>query len=235
MKMFYPLTGGVRRAVCRPLSCILVLCLLTGCAALGVVAAALPKPPIKPVYTGLRDQKVVIMVWADRAVRIDWPSISIDVATGIQNRMASPKDAKGRPAKVAKELTGTQFPYSPLSVARFQREHPEVEGMPITAVAPRLGVPRVIYVEIEQFQTRSDAAVELYRGTIVGTLRVVEMDDKGAAKVVYEENDVRVDFPAKAQSEGIPDLGDAKTYAGTVSTFAQAVVNRFVEHPAPEE
>jgi hypothetical protein len=225
------------RAILHPLSSILVLSalLLPGCGALGVVANALPKPPIKPVYTGLADQRIAVMVWADRAVRIDWPGISLDVATGVQNRLASPKDAKGQPKKVAKELTGATFPYVPASVVRFQREHPETEGMPITEVAPRLGVSRLIYVEIESFQTRSDSAVELYRGTIVGTLRVVEMDDKGAARVAYEENDVRVDFPRKAQSEGIPDLGDAKTYAGTVSTFAQAVVNRFVEHPAPED
>ncbi|HEV7300845.1 MAG TPA: hypothetical protein VGN72_15875 [Tepidisphaeraceae bacterium] len=208
---------------------------LAGCGPLAVLANAMPKPPIKPKYTGLQDQSVAIMVWTDRGVRIDWPGISLDVATGVHNRLATPKDAKGKPQKVAKELTGAKFPYIPASVVRFQREHPETEGMPITEVAPRLGVSRLIYVEIESFQTRSDSAVELYRGSMVGTLRVVEVAPDGTAKVAYEENDVRVDFPRKAQREGVPDLGDGKTYSGTVSTFAQEIVNRFIEHAAPED
>ena len=221
-------------AILYPLSSILALFLLPGCAAFGIVAAALPKPPIKPVYTGLQGQSIAVMVWADRGIRIDYPRIALDTATGIQNRLATPVDDKGKTKPMPSELKGAKFPYIPASVVRFQMEHPETDGMAITDVAPRLGVSRLIYVEIEQFQTRSDSAVELFRGTMVGTLRVVEVTN-GVAKVAYEENDVRIDFPKKAREEGVPELGDVKTYAGTVSLFAQQVAHRFIEHPAEED
>ena len=210
------------------------LLVLPGCAVIGFVAYAMPKPPIKPVYVGFENQTVAVMVWTDRGIRIDYPQIQLDTATGIQNRLTAPVDDKGKVKPMPKEFKGATFPYIPASVIRYQREHPEVDGMSVTDVAPRLGVTRLIYIEIEQFQTRSDNAVDLYRGTMVGTLRVVEVTD-GKAKVAYEENDVRVDFPKKAREEGVPELGDRKTYAGTVSIFAQEVVNRFIEHPAEED
>ncbi len=221
----------------RLLSILVVVCsilvFIPGCALFGIVAYAIPKPPIKPTYVGFQDQTVAVMVWTDRGIRIDYTQIQLDTATGIQNRLTRPVDDKGKIKPMPKEFKGAKFPYIPASVIRYQREHPEVDGMAITEVAPRLGVTRLIYLEIEQFQTRSDNAVDLYRGTMVGTLRVVEVNN-GIAKIGYEENDVRIDFPKKAREEGVPELGDAKTYAGTVSVFAQEVVNRFIEHPAEE-
>jgi hypothetical protein len=227
-----------RRTACLSIPCSVLLIIvgvsLSGCALFGIVAHAIPKPPIQASYQGLQNQRIAIMVWADRAIRIDWPQIQLDTANSIQIRMSKPKDEKGKDLPLAKELKGATFPYSAASVARFQRDHPEAEGKPITEVAVQLNVSRLIYLEIEQFQTRSDAAVELFRGTMIGTLRVVEVTN-GVGKLAYEENDVRVDFPKKSVAEGMPDLGDAKTYAATVSLFAKEVVNRFVEHPAEDD
>ncbi len=207
---------------------------ITGCNILGVFAAALPPPPIKPVYTGMTGQTVGVMVWADRGIRTDWESIQLDIATGIHQRLADPRDGKGK-SKPHKEFKDASFPWKPASIVRYQREHPESESMTITEVAPRLQVSRLIYVEIEQFQTRSDSAVGLFRGTIVATVRVVETDlATKKAKVVYTENDIKVQFPKKSNEEGVPDLGDRQTYAGTVTLFTDVVAKRFYEH-APEE
>lgn len=225
---------SIPRALLLALLLLIVPFCLSGCALFGVVANAIPKPPIKAAYTGLQNQRIAIMVWADRAIRIDWPQIQLDTANVIQTRMAHPKDEKGKEIKPPKELTGATFPYLPASVARYQADHTEIQGMPITEVAPKLNVTRLIYLEIEQFQTRSDSAVELFHGTMIGTLRVVEVTN-GVGKIAYEENDVRVDFPKKGLAEGMPDLGDAKTYAATVASFGQEVVNRFVEHPAEDD
>lgn len=211
-----------------------LLLFLTGCTAIGFVAQALPRPPVKPVYIGFENQSVAVMVWADRGIRIDFPQISLNTATGIQTRLATPVDDKGKPKEMAKEFKGATFPYIPASVVRYQMEHPETDGMAITEVAPKLGVTRLIYVEVEQFQTRSDSAVDLFRGTMIGTLRVVEVNN-GVAKIAYEENGIRVDFPKKSREEGVPELGDAKTYAGTVSIFSQEIVNKFIEHPADDD
>src|SRR5205823_9898668 len=122
-------------------------------------------------------------------VRIDFPTIQVDLAGLIQKKLeAKQAETKG------KTLPGTTFPIPPASVVKFQQDHPELEGAPITNVAPRLNVSRLIYVEIEQFATRSDLAVDLYRGTAEASVRVIEIAEKHAT-VGYTENGIKTAFP----------------------------------------
>jgi len=162
-------------------------------------------------------------------VRIDYPSMQIDSATAMQTKFTTMiKSEKVR------DLTGTTFPYQPASVARWQRDHPEVEGSPVQEFAARLGgITRLIYVEIHGFQTRSDASLELYHGNITGSLKVIEIAD-GKSKVVFEENDIHAVYPPKSPPEGVLNSNDYAIYLGTVDRFANQIVNRFVEHE-PEE
>ena len=195
-----------------------------GCALLGVVANAVPKyEPAK--YNGLQNQTVAVMVWADRGIRIDYPSVQLDACGAIYNQLIDQLDDK----QAAKELKGAKFPYRPQSIVRFQADHPEMDGLPITDIAPRLGVSRLIYVEIEQLATRSAASLELYRGSIVATVRVVEVAN-GKATVVYTENNVGAIFPPKSPAEGVPGLNDYDTYLGAIRQFSIEVANRFITH-----
>jgi len=116
---------------------------------------------------------------------------------------------------------------------RFQEDHPELERSPIASVAPRLRVQRVIYVEVENFQTRSEQAVELYRGSATVSLRVVAVDGE-TAKLDYEESGGSVKFPPTAPAEGIPNAGDAKIYRGTTELLAQVIAERFYSRPAED-
>ena len=56
-------------------------------------------------------------------------------------------------------------------MARFQQDHPGVESLPIAELAKEVGVERLIYIEISQFQTRSDLSPDLYRGIVVASLK----------------------------------------------------------------
>src|SRR5437763_1545651 len=121
---------------------LLVLPFCSGCTILSVAAYKL-KPPetIHPKYTNLVNQTVGVMVWADRGIRIDWPTLQLDVANGVDKKLQeTPKDSKGVPK--AKTLIGVEFPVQPAAIARYQRDHPEVEAMAITDVAPPAGVSR---------------------------------------------------------------------------------------------
>ncbi len=209
--------------------CLLALLLapcLSGCAALGLIAQAIPQAQIPAKYKGLNDHTVAVMVWVDRGIRIDWPQIQLDAANGIQSKLVS---AIGK----TPELSHTKFPLSAATVVRFQEEHLEWGADSIEEIAPRLGVSRVIYVEIDGFQTRSDAAVELYRGSITGTVRVLEVVN-GKARVVYTEEDMRSVYPPKSPEEGVTSLGDFETYRKTVDEFTTRVATLFVAHQ-PEE
>jgi hypothetical protein len=105
--------------------------------------------------------------------------------------------------------------------------------MPITDVAPKLGVNRLIYFEVEQFSTRA-AALELYRGTMTGTLKVVEVSD-GKGKLAYEENNVKIQFPRKAPEEGILGADEYKIYLGSVDRMTTEILYRFITHDTNEE
>jgi hypothetical protein len=218
------------RAILYPLFSILVL-MQSGCAFLGVAAYKL-KPPetIQPKYMGLENQSTGVMVWADRGLRIDWPTIQLDLANTVQKKLADFQKGKGRESKT---LVGTSFPVLPASIVRYQKDHPEIEAMPITDIAPKLGVKRLIYVELEDFATRSDQQLALFRGTANCTVKVVEINN-GEARVTFEQNNVTTHFPPKAPPEGVNAFGDLRIYAGTVDALATEVARLFVQYQLEE-
>jgi hypothetical protein len=209
-----------RRAILYPLFSILFLLATSGCSVFGIAAQALPPATITPVYEGLREQTVGVMVWVDRGLRMDYPPLQIDIANATQLKLIKSK---------AKHLKGSTFPVKPASIVKFQQDYPELEAESIADVAPRLGVSRLIYIELEDFSTRSQGSVELFRGSAEVTLRVIEVKD-GVGKVAYEENGVAVTFPEKVPAEGIPNASDRKIYIGTVDALSTALARKFVPY-----
>jgi hypothetical protein len=217
----------------RPAASLTRLCLLallallpTGCAIFGLAATAMPEPDVPARYPGLKGHTVAVMVWSDRGVRIDYPSLRLDVANAVQAKLQQAAHARKN------ELLGTTFPYPAASVVRFQEDHPETADQAIVDVAPRLTVDRVIYVEVQELQTRADDAVDLYRGTAVASVKVIAVDrETGKGKAVYEESDIDAAFPPSAPPEGYPGVGDAKIYRGTVDRLTSLIAVRFFSHP----
>ena len=212
---------------CPPLFHTLLLLGITvgaaGCSVLGVAAHALPEPKVPARYSGLRGHSVAVLVWAPRGLETDYPALRLDLVTAVQARLKNAQQARKA------ELKDATFPHVPASMVRFQEDHPELERSPIVTVAPRLGVERLIYIELENFQTRSDQSVELFRGTATISLRVVEVEG-GQAKVAYEESGLGVVFPPSAPAEGVPNADDSRIYRGTVDQLATGVARRFYAH-----
>jgi hypothetical protein len=222
------------RPLAFPASFFLLPCLFAGCAILSVAAYKL-KPPetINPKYNNLVNQSVGVMVWADRGVRIDWPTLQLDVASSVQRKLKDQTlDAKGKPK--AKTLLGVTYPTQPASIARYQSDHPEVEAMPVTDVASKLGVSRLIYVEMEDFATRAGQAIDLFRGQAKATVRIVEITPDGQASVAYTWENVQAIFPPKSPPEGIANVGDQRIYAGIVDAFATEIAQLFYPYEVEE-
>jgi hypothetical protein len=208
---------------------------LAGCNIIGagaILADKIVPSKIEAQYKGLANQSVGIMVWCDRGIRIDYPSIQLDCATSIQNKLLAAK--KGE----AKELQETKFPVPTASIARYQAQYPQSQSRPITEVAPHLanhtGITRLVYIEIEGFSTRPAPGVDLFRGSMYGSIRVVEIKD-GKAHPVYEESDVHASYPKKSPEEGTPNLNDYKVYIGTLDEFTTEIAKRFFTHDDDEE
>ena len=223
-------------SVLSPQSSVLLVTLfaLSGCQLLGVAAYKL-KPPdtIKPQYMGMTGQTVGVMVWADRGLRIDWPGLQLDLANGIDHKLREQTlDAKGEPK--AKTLVGVSYPYPPASFLRYQQDHPETEAMSITDFAAKLGVSRLIYVEVEDFVTRAAQSLDLYRGQGKATVRIIEITPDGKAEVAHTWENVEVSYPPKAPPEGVPNAGDARIYAGTLDALATSVAQLFYPYQVEE-
>jgi hypothetical protein len=200
----------------------------SGCAALGIAANAFPQN-VAPKYAGLAGQTVAVMAWADRGLRIDWPTIQLDLASAVQAQLKAQQTSK------SKELKDTRFPLEPRSVARYQADHPENEALPVNEFAAQLGVTRLIYVEIEQFSTRSEMAVEMFRGAVSANLKIVEIDpNTKVVRVAYEEANVRAIFPPKSRPEGLPVGRDDVIYTNTIKALAKEIVDRLVTHESEQ-
>jgi len=209
----------------RNACCLLLLLVLTGCDAIGVAAYKLTPPPtIKPKYTNLQNQSIGVMVWADRGLRIDWPNIQLDLANTIQTKLNNPQNAK------KKELNCVTYPVQAASIVRYQKDHPEVESEHVTEIAKKLGVSRLIYIEMEDFATRSDMSVDLFRGEARCAVRVIEVEPGGTAKVTYSNDKVPAHFPEKGPREGMPGIGDQKIYGGLIGALSTEVVHLFVPY-----
>ena len=203
--------------------CVLPLLGLTSCQYLGALAAVTPQYE-SAHYHGLSTQTVGVMAWADRGISIDWPTIQLDLAGSIQNKLKdSQKNLK------PDDLKGTTFPVEVGSIVRYQRDHPEIEAQEITDVAPKLGVSRLIYVEISDFRTRSTQAVELFHGSMDATVKIIEIDPQGHAKIGYQE-ELHAIFPKKSQPEGSLDGQDYPIYLGTIDSFSDSMVDALTRH-----
>jgi hypothetical protein len=196
----------------------------TGCSVLGLGAQALSRNYIKAAYPGLKGQTVTVMVSTDRATRTEHPMIQLDVGQAIINGL------KAMQANKVEELEGTTFPASAsaLNVYTYQRNYPQVEAEQITDVAPRFGVSRVIYVEIDSFSLNPSEVLDLFRGEASARVRVLEVAN-GKASVAYDDR-VTAKFPEKAPEVGTPNLDRRTTYLGTLQSFMTQTVRRFATY-----
>lgn len=207
------------------IGCILLFS-LSGCVALGVGAAKLlPPKQISAAYKGLRGHSVGVMVWVDRGLRLDYPGIQLDIASGLQHKLRLAQ-TKGK----SKDLIDVTFPIRPESIVKYQQTYPQIEGMEMTDVAPKIGVQRLIYIEVDSFSTRPQPSIELFRGDITGTVKVFEVGPDGKAKLAFTDSDVHASFPKNAPVDGVPSVGDYPIYRGTLDAFTTELVHRFVQY-----
>ncbi len=221
------------RTLRRLVPALLLLPTLGGCAqigaGMGIIAQAIPRD-VEAAYKGLAGQQVVIMVWADPQVRLDRPDLQENVAAAVQDKLISVQLAE-KPD----DLKGTTFPVATSAMVRYQEDHPEIEYQPATDVAAKFNGSRLIYVQVTDFATRSDASLELYKGTLSAHLSVVEMRQTGpdhvATKMVYDGGTISITYPKKSiNTDGEPGGTDDAIGQKTVQTFAEDVAKRFYKH-----
>lgn len=205
---------------------VILVAIGTTCSSCGLasVAGRAFEPNVKAMYSGLVGQSVGILVWADRGIMIDWGTIQLDLANSVEQVLVESK---------AEETKGMTWPFPPASYVKFMRDHPGLESAPITEIAPKFGVSRVIYIEVQNFRTRSQRELELFRGEATMSLKIIEIDPSGVARTAFAEDSIKAIFPDWSPVDGVPSIGDNKTYVGTVEAMATQIANRLMTHEPP--
>ena len=212
-------------AVLFSLSAISLL-FIAGCDVPAAIAGkGLPGETIKPKYAGMVGQSIGVQVWTDRGVQLDYPSLNLDLANSVEEKLQANSKAP--------ELKGSIFPVQPASIARYVVDHPNFDVKNVTETAPNFGVTRLIYVEVDDFGTRAPSSVELFRGHMSATIKVVEVTGNSAA-VVFDDNTLKASFPPKVPEDGTPDGDDVRFYSGTVDAMATEIVHKLVSYESPD-
>src|SRR5687768_17808477 len=84
------------------------------------------------------------MVWADFRTRTDYSHLQLDLGKALTHKLDEILQPK-KESKKEQAITVT----NPASVVRYQREHPEVNSLPIAEVAPRLRSQRIFFFQAE--------------------------------------------------------------------------------------
>ena len=103
------------RFIRHPLAFILLLTLLTGCPHDSTEGDRKSEGNSPRFYAGLPKQSVGIMVWADRGILIDKPSLQLDLANQLQDTLIKSKAQTGglaeasAPLKLGGDWSGEMF------------------------------------------------------------------------------------------------------------------------------
>ena len=175
------------------------------------------------LYEGLNGHTSAVMVWADFHTRAQYDKIQLDLGKAVTQKL----DEQLQPKKESKKALAITFT-NPASVVRYQREHPDINSMPIAEVAPRLQVQRVIYVELEEFSAYSPEAAMVLKGNAKATLWVLEVNS-GSATVAFQEAGIMAHFPPD-RPEGVVESEKVNVrtiYDGTIDLLAEKLAARF--------
>jgi hypothetical protein len=196
---------------------------MAGCDLIGVLGdKAISDAPIDASYKGLKGQKVGIMCWADTGIVIDHPNVQGDISGSLQAKL---DDAARNGADETKQIE-----WKPSrDISSYQQAHPELEADAAEQIAPRLGITRLIYIEITSLSLHSPTSPDLARGSAIGNVKVVEVEN-GTGHVVFQENSIAVDYPKNAPPDGLDTLRDEEVYQQTIGALTTALSERFVKH-----
>ena len=210
----------------RVLLCLLVLGVPgLGCGLLQSPSSS-EEPKPEKVYKGLAGQNCAVMVYADWRTRVDNSRIQGDLAKLVQERLETMLSGDSGGKK--KDSSSVAQFLNPLSVVQYQRAHPEIEGSPITEVAPRLGVSRLIYIELENFSVQSPESIMILKGVAMAKLQVLEISG-GRAVVAFEEPGINAHYPPDAPEGVMPSekYNVRSVYNGTLAKLADRIALRF--------
>lgn len=180
---------------------------LPGCQVAGWVVHGLTpeKAPevIEPEYQGLIGKSVAVMVAADD--RTVYPNAQARICQYVTSRLVV-------------DVPGIRVT-DPKQIAKFTKENPDWIAIPYGDLIREMKVDRIVYISVAQYATHEQGNKELWQGTLVARVGVIEADAKDPYKFVYASNQ-QVMYPPD-QPMGMLKANDEMIETGMLTAFAE--------------
>ena len=169
---------------------------------------------VKAEYTGLKGHKTAIVVATGPGVDFEYPEARINVA------MATEVTIRG-------EIDDLEF-VEQEKVERFQLANLDWPAISMSEIAHRLGVDRILYIDLYEFTMYEQRSVQLLRGRVRATMQIYEADSPFPNRVVYQ-NEVATLHPEHGPVPSSP-AAMQKLQMETIIIFAQTISRKFYDH-----
>jgi len=197
---------------------VMMLSMIGGCEVAGWlahgVAGGPPKINVKAEYTALDNQAVAVLVDADMKTLYRQPQARYEICAVMSERIAA--NVPGVTVLDAKQ------------VVDFQNRNIYWNTSAYSELAKRLGVTRLVIVDLIDYRLHEPGNVNIWRGLISANLGVAETDGSKPNDLAYQSV-VQATYPPD-NKVGVVNA-DARTIRlGTLDLFSRAAAGKFYDH-----
>lgn len=168
-------------------------------------------------YTGLQDHKVAVIVDADMATLVQFPTLVRSITHGVS-------------ARIAQYVPGAQV-VDPDYVLRWQYQTLQWNALSYSAMAEAMGVERLVYIDVYEYRLHPPGNRWLWEGVCAAGVLVIEADGL-APDAPVESWEMSAEFP---RVEGVTreEAGAAQIEYGVLHEFIKHTVWLFHDHKEP--
>lgn len=170
---------------------------------------------VKAQYTGLENQTFAVLVATDEYTTFTYPA-----AAGAIGRSVT--------ADIASSVPGSK-PMDPQQVLQFQKQNPYWITIPYGQLIQRLGVDRLVIIDLVEFTLREPGNAHVWQGQMVGNIGVAEAGANNGNALSFTSI-IKARFPDDSSRVGVLDSDDKTIQLGLVSDFTRKTVNLFRDH-----
>ena len=172
--------------------------------------------PVEAEYLGMPGKRIAVLVAADEQTLYRFPGSPFRVSEAVSRSIAThlPDTAVTLPAEIRD----------------FQRDNPYWLTSIPDRLIDQLGVDRLVIIDLSEYRTNEAGNVNVWRGTVAGTLSVYEADSEDPNNRAYEKS-LRIEYPDDSELGLINDNVNRDTIeAAMLEVFGLKAAGLFYDH-----
>ncbi len=199
--------------VARLLGCVILL--ETGCQSLFFLTDPDASETVKAEYSKIDNQRVAVLVWADRSILDEHTNVRLQVAKAVAYELEKRlPDARLVPAK---------------RVHDFQtKSDADWEGMSNVEIGRELGAELLLRLDLFEYTTRATDTRELRKARIAASLLLYECGSDAGSDPLYS-SEVRVTYPPESH-HGVGGTRELDLLQDARQLFAEVTTRKFYDH-----